>query len=89
MERGGGNHDCGGGNGNGKDGGTDKESRGSPMCGGKRQGGLERMPRREEDDPLQDTQEFGSRWGHPGATMMPAFEIFSSSRILSGAKTSP
>jgi hypothetical protein len=38
-------------NGNGEDGSMDKEACGLPMCGGKRQGRLEMMPRRGEDDP--------------------------------------
>ncbi len=37
--------------------------------------GIEMMPRKGEDDPPQDTLEFGSR-GSRGATMMPALEIF-------------
>jgi hypothetical protein len=53
------------------------------------QGGLEMMPRRGEDDPPRDTRDFGPRVGYTGATIMPSFEIFSSSRILSGAMTSP
>jgi hypothetical protein len=59
MERGGSNHNRGGGNSNG--GGTDKVARGLPTCGGKRRGGLEMMPRRGDEDPLQDTQEFRLR----------------------------
>jgi hypothetical protein len=39
---------------------------------------IETMPRKGEDDPPQDTPEFGSR-GSRGATMMPALEIFVSS----------
>jgi hypothetical protein len=37
--------------------------------------GIETMLRKGEDDPPQDTREFGSR-GSRGATMMPALEIF-------------
>jgi hypothetical protein len=53
------------------------------------QGRLEMMLRKGKDDPLQDTQDFGLHGGHAGATMMLSFKIFSSPRILSGAKTSP
>ncbi len=40
--------------------------------------GIKTIPRKGEDDPQQDTREFGS-WGSRGATMMPALEIFLSS----------
>ncbi len=53
------------------------------------QGGLETMPRIGEDDHPQDTQNFRSCVGYAGATIMLSFEIFSFSRILSSAKTSP
>jgi hypothetical protein len=42
---------------------------------------IEMMPRRGEDDP-RETRGNLDRGGHAGGTMMPAFEIFSLSRIL-------
>jgi hypothetical protein len=43
--------------------------------------GIETMPKKGEDDPPQDTREFGLR-GSRGATIMPALEIFVSVNII-------
>jgi hypothetical protein len=42
---------------------------------------IETMPMRGEDDP-RETHGNSDRGGHAGATIMPAFEIFSLSRVL-------
>ncbi len=42
---------------------------------------IETMPMRGEDDPCKKHGN-SDHGGHAGATMMPAFEIFSLSRIL-------
>jgi hypothetical protein len=42
---------------------------------------IETMPMRGEDDP-REKRGNSDRGGHAGATMVPAFEIFSLSRIL-------
>jgi hypothetical protein len=42
---------------------------------------IETIPMRGEDDP-REKRGNSDRGGHAGATMMPAFEIFSLSRIL-------
>ncbi len=42
---------------------------------------IETMPMRGEDDPHK-TRGNSDRGGHAGSTMVPAFEIFSLSRIL-------
>jgi hypothetical protein len=49
---------------------------------------IEMMPRRGEVDPRK-TRVNSDHKGHAGATMMPAYEIFSLSRILSSAKIFP
>jgi hypothetical protein len=45
---------------------------------------IKTMPRRGEDNP-RETRGNSDRGGHAGATMMPAYETFSLSRILSSA----
>ncbi len=42
---------------------------------------IETMPMRGEDNP-HETRGNSDRGGHAGATMVPAFKIFSLSRIL-------
>jgi hypothetical protein len=49
----------------------------------------QRAAKRDEGDRRRCRGETCGNSDRAGATMMPAFEIFSSPRILSGAKTSP
>ncbi len=79
MERAGGNCDRGDGAGDGEDGGLDKEAV-DRQCAAERDKGDWRQCQGEGTTIPRKTHGNADRVGHARATMMPKFEIFSSSR---------